>query len=1110
MKLKKLTIENVASIERAEIDFSAAPLADERLFLITGETGSGKSTIIDCLCLALYGNTPRLRGAKSAKYESTNPDGSKEEEITTTNPKQLMRRGSVQASVTLTFDDNEGTPYVATWEVHRSRNKLEGRVMEATRCLRTDDGVIPPVHKTKIKEIDEHIGQLLGLDVDQFFRTVVLAQGRFAEFLNSGEKEKSDLLEKMTGTEIYTQLGKKIFEQCQQKANRCTILRGQMDNIVPLTEEQKAQINAEITQCSGEHKAVDDQLKRATAMHKWLQDKERIEQGIKNAHELLTDKMNQTAATDYQEENALVTDWESTTEARQRLKEHQQALGQIETLERQRPAMQEEFDRLCAALRASAAALNEKQKKADEIAAFLRQEEPNRAMYAAMGQIKSLSHQLKTERKNVTDFEQKAHEDELRLPTAQQAVATALKRCEAHEATAKALRQQQDEMHIGDISARKDLLTSATAALITLKDKHAEVTQAQDTLNELQKKHAEETEALGKEKEALKGKAERREEAWNAAEQQKTWNELINQAHQTLHEGDTCPVCGHVIDQLMPQGESRLEELQRKLKLADSELLDAQTRIRAAEKHLLDQRKLIENAERLLKQKSDDRERHWMQTRQLLTRCGKKARESLETAQADALIKEMNDEVQQLSAKLLQADKLMGQINEAQRLLNTANKAHTQALGDLGKVEESIRLNRKAQDLSKDKVQSLTDELNGLMAIPDWATRAEAEPDFIDRLEHAATGYKQQELASQTLANDIKMGRALIPAMEENKRNIMGLTDNGAITTAVPQGLDRMWNQFAKKNVEWHSTLNNCQQTAAKARQTLDGLLGSLDGMTLERLGQLNRHSQEAINGIKQRHQELNDAINNSRGALETLTRQQAELMERKPGFNEENPDRLEEIIADRQGALERLNTRLAELRTHLKVDMENTKRRESHLKELEQAEAEYAQWEQFNSILGDSTGSKFRRIAQSYILGDLLSSANEYLRQFNNRYELEASSGSLVILARDLVQGELTSVNTLSGGESFMVSLALALALSNMTGKIFTVDTLFIDEGFGSLSPNYLDNVMETLNRLYDIGGGRRVGIISHVEMLKERVPTQIQVTRDPNNNTASLVKVV
>ena len=88
------------------------------------------------------------------------------------------------------------------------------------------------------------------------------------------------------------------------------------------------------------------------------------------------------------------------------------------------------------------------------------------------------------------------------------------------------------------------------------------------------------------------------------------------------------------------------------------------------------------------------------------------------------------------------------------------------------------------------------------------------------------------------------------------------------------------------------------------------------------------------------------------------------------------------------------------------------------------------------------------------------------------------------------------------------MVSLALALALSNMTGRMFTVDTIFIDEGFGSLSEDYLEKVMETLNRLYDLGG-RRVGIISHVEMLKERITTQIQVERDPDNNTVSKVRI-
>ena len=159
--------------------------------------------------------------------------------------------------------------------------------------------------------------------------------------------------------------------------------------------------------------------------------------------------------------------------------------------------------------------------------------------------------------------------------------------------------------------------------------------------------------------------------------------------------------------------------------------------------------------------------------------------------------------------------------------------------------------------------------------------------------------------------------------------------------------------------------------------------------------------------------------------------------------------------------------------------------------------------------MLGSADGAKFRKIAQSYILGELLNSANGYLHYFNDRYELEASPGKLIILVRDLYQGDLTSVNTLSGGESFMVSLALALALSSTMGKIFTIDTIFIDEGFGSLSGNYLDNVIETLNRLYEMGG-RRVGLISHVEALKERVTTQIQVYRDPKNNTVSRVSIV
>ena len=204
MKLKKLTIDNIASIEHAVIDFDAAPLADEHLFLISGETGSGKSTIIDCICLALYGNTPRLNAAKGADYSSSRTEGENEESLRTNDVRQLLRRGAVSADVELTFDDNDGIPYKATWHVHRSRNKVNGAIQKPVRVIMTDEGAPKYNHFSKIKEIEKFVKETIGLDMKEFFRTVVLAQGKFAEFLNSDDDEKADLLEKMTAAEHHT------------------------------------------------------------------------------------------------------------------------------------------------------------------------------------------------------------------------------------------------------------------------------------------------------------------------------------------------------------------------------------------------------------------------------------------------------------------------------------------------------------------------------------------------------------------------------------------------------------------------------------------------------------------------------------------------------------------------------------------------------------------------------------------------------------------------------------------------------------------------------------------------------------------------------------------
>ena len=324
----------------------------------------------------------------------------------------------------------------------------------------------------------------------------------------------------------------------------------------------------------------------------------------------------------------------------------------------------------------------------------------------------------------------------------------------------------------------------------------------------------------------------------------------------------------------------------------------------------------------------------------------------------------------------------------------------------------------------------------------------------MDNIEKKAQHYQQMTKAAQELEQSIALTKTSIPVMEEAKRNIgealtFDMEPEGS--DEIPDDLVSQWNTLENSFLQWHTALSREQQTAQEAQHKL------------------------------------------------------AELMTIEPDITTEQ---LAEIIAQAAQRDEQLNGEISTRSARLSTDEQNRKLAGQKQELLAAAQDVYNNWSQLNEMLGNADGAKFRKIALSYILEELLVIANQYLHRFNDRYELEAQPGALTILVRDLLQGDKTSVTTLSGGESFMVSLALALALARMTGKVFTVDTIFIDEGFGTLSANYLADVMETLNHLYDLGG-RRVGIISHVEALKERIPTQIHVYRDPSNNTLSHIQV-
>jgi exonuclease SbcC len=201
----------------------------------------------------------------------------------------------------------------------------------------------------------------------------------------------------------------------------------------------------------------------------------------------------------------------------------------------------------------------------------------------------------------------------------------------------------------------------------------------------------------------------------------------------------------------------------------------------------------------------------------------------------------------------------------------------------------------------------------------------------------------------------------------------------------------------------------------------------------------------------------------------------------------------------DLSASIQKRAEQMGGIQTALQKNQENRERLALITQEMQQAEKRLKKWDIINKYFG---GTKLRTLVQSYILRPLLNNANVYLRQITDRYELTCSEENeqLSILVLDRYnKNQVRSATVLSGGERFMISLSLSLALSSLNRPDMNVNILFIDEGFGTLDEKSLDSVMETLEKLQDIAGQnhRRVGIISHREELYDRIPVKIEVRK-------------
>ena len=1136
MKLQKLTIHNIASIEDAVIDFEAQPLASSEVFLITGKTGAGKSTILDAICLALFANTPRL---KNTQMEGKTRDVDKKLELDDT--RQLMRRNTGEAYVSLTFTGSNGIHYEAQWRVWRSRNKPTGNLQGKSWSLKnTDTGITID----KDVNIRAEMKTAIGLDFSQFCRTTMLAQGEFTKFLNSIDDEKAAILEKITGVDIYGKVGRKVFEVTGRKEQWWKEAKQQVEGVMTLTEEEVAAKKAEMAGFDAQYKTIKDAVDADKAKLLWINTDAALAKAVATATEEHRLALAVVDSDDFKAKELLARQWSNTIDARNWLT----AKGNAESSKaQQRETLSALESDYVSVLGGYAFAEREKQQAEADVKAvnaLIEREKDKHEVYEHAQTIAGYMCAMADGRKKI-EASQTVGAKESKTLTEQLMPAFG-KAQEALKEAQEAFKKQETE-----IKAQEETLVALNlGGLRTQRDKNKELIQHVNTAfdrietlaNERKRRQgaAASLEEVGRDIEKKRKALELMEPQIHDAKvgmdarkemldrQSDTVNKFAKTLRQKLHRGDVCPVCRQEIKSELPH-EDELAKLVGGLSDAFKEaekvykgLVDDKNRLEAevktaarnyqAAKEAFDKDTAVQEAELKVVAackacgigKYDDG------TPAALLELKEKAVAALRelgTKITDGEARDAAIKRQRIALDKFRVEVLEPRTKEAQN----AEKAINDCKGRISTYEELVKT--KKEDVSKAE-ENATSLITGQWTI-DWR---EKPTEFAELLKKLADSYQKNVKRSQTLAstlseltNNCLMVKDVIDEIGQLMPAWKGLAASDKTKQAA---LLKKANEVKGKMATALARLQQAEETIKANSQQLETFLNTHEDISISRLKALNDYTAAQISDTNA----LLDAERNKVLSKETLMKD----AERKRIEHQKDKPELQEGDGECQSAdtAEALDARIKELEPkmveiaekkgaisqELKVDEDNKKSRGRLIEEAEKRYAEYQKWSRMNQLIGDATGNKFRKIAQSYVLTSLIHSANYYMKTLTDRYTLKVVPGTFVISLEDAYQGYVSrAASTISGGEGFLVSLSLALALSDI-GQQLAVDTLFIDEGFGTLSGEPLQNAISTLRSLHS-KSGRHVGIISHVEELQERIPIQIQVIQEGNNSSSKVI---
>ncbi len=1214
MRILGIRFKNLNSLTGEwQVDFTHPAYASDGIFAITGPTGAGKTTVMDAVCLALYGSTPRLGKVTKSGNE-------------------IMSRQTGECFAEVTFETTKGR-YRCHWSQHRARKNSDGELQQAKHEIAdADSGTIL---ESKINQVGKFIDNTTGMDFERFTRSMLLAQGGFAVFLQAPPNERSPILEQITGTEIYSKISVKVHERRADEREKLERLQAELKGIQVLSEDEERDLQTGLKEKQRQETKFAGKVNDLRIALNWLEGMAALE---KELSELNNKQQNF-------EQQRLAFAPES-----KKLERSRKALG-LEGDYRGVTVLRELQGSEVRELHGAVAMLPEKEKAGAEAlavrqtAAALLNEAQARQMSQRdiIKKVRDLDTRLGEQIKQLADKDKAIREIEKQGKDYRSLVKSGEEELKKACAALEVIRKYQTK-HTADAA----LMTNLTAidrsfALLrdieakrvnALKELSAAAGKNESTIAECAKREAahekyrrdfvksqndlkgltdemtailqgrdislwrSEADAL-KDRERLLIKAgqimERIDRTTTALDGLKTNLETLNAGRvrilgeiksrtdqKTLLEKDMvsletqvsllsrirdlederkrleddqpCPLCGateHPYAKgnvpVLNEAEAELQKTKDEFKKVSNRLnkLEADhvrtvAEIQHTEKELAEKRAALYADEKqcaeamlALNIKAVPEERAIKVREQIADVQTKIAETSGIITMVEEKIKREKSEQTALEKIREKRDKTGKALQDAKHKLETAGRDHERLGKDCAVMAEETEKSSAAVladvelfGISRIPLDSLDTLLQGLTGRKDaWQAKESEKTTREKQIDELKAGIEKQQALLRILEEDLAVRRKECDGLKGEYESL-GISRRELFGE---KNADEEEKRLAEEVDKAGKALEKAREGFGQIEKEISSLkekIASLKGKTEHRAKELEQAEMQLKERIKRAgFADEADYLSSRLGEeeRELLAEKEQALLKEKTELDARRQDRTKSLAGEREKNLtdqpvailkENISAGDADLK-QLRLDIggivkslsdneRQRKNQEGRLKNIEAQKRECERWDNLHQLIGSADGKKFRNFAQGLTFEMMTAHANRQLRKMTDRYLLIRDDAQpLELNVIDNYQaGEIRSTKNLSGGESFIVSLALALGLSQMASRNVRVDSLFLDEGFGTLDDDTLETALETLAGLQQ--DGKLIGVISHVAALKERIGTQIQVTPETGGRSS------